>query len=527
MVPKDLTGFSIAEINGFAKAVRLQIAELQAAKADGTLTAEQVAAFEALAEDHVRLHDLIQAAAEEAEAEEAVSEAVAGDDPTETPEGEDDDDGEGEGEGAPDPETVVDDAVAAAKMGGGDVARTTRDVSDDSRSHLKKFVSRLGQGNVRHEEKHSFSTMRRETNHIVRQGADATEAIARAIADRKAGTDKTAAACFCGPDDALTAIKECGDTIRPLSDSLPTLTVSGDVRYIRQIDLADALTGVTEWTCADQDLVDPEVIATWKPCFELECEAEVTSALYAVSACASFNTQQFIGNPALVANLEHVMQVAFSKTAELLIYNRLRTLSSQYSFGYDLTGYGAGAQLLAAVGWAMELVAASLREQNPGYTLAIPAGLKERILTDGFLVGAHAPDETWAIIVQRLNQLGVTNVVELVDEIVCTPGPPAAHAVPTGPTAACVRVPAPAHPVEQEILLYRPEDFLLGVGPDIDLGITRSPELARQNKLQWFTEGFEFLEKVGCAPAIDLVVPFCASGIRPALGTGEDCTVLA
>lgn len=520
MIPSDLSGFTVEQLRGFAVVVRQQIDALQAAKVEGNFTVDQLGSFEGLVNDQNRIADAIQLATDADDAEAAVEEAVA------TPaEGEgEDEDADGEPAAAPaDAETVVDEAVASMTLGGGDAPRVTRDAADKADGDMRKFVRHLSRGNVTQEERHSFSTLRRETNTIVREGADATDAIREAIAGRKAGTDKTAAGCFCGPDDAITAIKQCGETVRPFSDTLPTLTSSGDIRYIRQLDLADALTGVTEWTCADQALVDPEDIATWKPCFELDCQPEQTSAMYAVSACASFSTQQLIGNPELIANLEHVMEVAFSKTAELLVYNRVRALASKYSYGLALTGYGASAQLLAAVGWAMELIHANLREANPNYTLAIPAGLLDRVLTDGVIRGI---DEyrVRADLFDRLATLGVTNVVELVDEIVCAPGGPVAHSTVIDPQVGCVWTPAPAHPVEQEILLYRPEDLVLGVGPTIDLGVTRSPELARQNKLQWFTEGFEFVEKTGCAPIIDLLVPFCASGVRPALGTGEDCT---
>jgi hypothetical protein len=525
MIPKDLSPFSVEQLRGFATLVSEQIAALKAARAEGAFSVEQAANFETLADDHVRIHEAIQAAADAESGEEAVEEAVA----EETPAEGDEDEAEGEEGETPadadaDAEAVVEEAVASAAMGGGAKPRITVNEERLDPESMRKFVRGLanGNGSVRSEERQSFTTLRRETNHIVRKGQDATEAIAEAIGSRAAGTDKTAAGCFCGPDDAVTAIKQCGETTRPFSDTLPTLTASGDIRYIRQISLEDALTGVTEWTCADQDLVDPENIATWKPCFELECEEEQTSAMYAVPACASFTTQQLIGNPVLVDNLQHVMEVAYNKTAELLVYNRVRALASQYTFGYATAGYGASAQLLAAVGWALEAIRVNLRESDPNYTLALPTGLIERVLTDGVIRGTD-DYRTRDDLFDRLTTLGVSNIVELTDEVTGVPAP-LAHAALNPPGDAAIA--APAHPVEQQILLYRPEDFVLGVAPELDLGVTRSPELARQNKLQWFVESFEFVEKVGCAPAIDLVVPFCASGIRPAFGEGEDCVVV-
>ncbi len=71
----------------------------------------------------------------------------------------------------------------------------------------------------------SFTTMLRETNTRVRDGANANDAIREAQAARSAGTDKTAAGAFCGPDDARMEIAYSGQTNRPLSDTLPTITV--------------------------------------------------------------------------------------------------------------------------------------------------------------------------------------------------------------------------------------------------------------------------------------------------------------
>lgn len=517
MSSNNWAGFSVEELRGCAKRIDREIATL---RTESREDADKLAALEAILDQRDELASAIEAAlsagGDPDEAETDTADADTDDDDSEGDDSADD----SEDDATTDPEAAVDEAVAAAAIGGGDRPRhvSVKEPSR-SRSDMKKFLTRLDGSNrmVEHREQHSWSTMQRETNHVVRAGSDATEAIRHAVRDRAAGSDKTAAGCFCGPDDAINSIKASGETVRPFSDTLPTITASGDVKHVREIDLADALTGVTEWSCADQDGVDPETVSTWKPCFELECATEQTSAMYAVSACASFNTQQLIGNPTLIDNLEHVMQVAFNKTAELSVYNAVRALASQYTFGYALTGYGASAQLLAAVGWATELIAASLREGDPSYTLALPAGLVERVLTDGVIRGTD-DYRTRDDLYERLATLGIANVVELVDE-----GGPTPHDPPVAPGGPAVA--APTHPNDQRILLYRPEDLILGVGPDIDLGITRSPELARQNKLQWFTEGFEFVEKVGTAPIIDLEVPFCASGIRPAFGEGEDCTV--
>ncbi len=445
MIPNDLSGFSVEQLRGFLAAVRLQY---DAVTGNVELDAEsKTTQREQLLDDRDRLNAAIEVALAAEEAEEAVDAAAAdaaaaGADDDKPADG-DEDEPELDEDGNPiekpaekpaDADDVVDEAVASAAMGGGRAPRVTSERGRDS-DKVKTFLNNMTKGKpAGGETRHNFTVMHRETNHIVRAGSDATDAFKAAAIDRLAGSDKTAAGCFCGPDDVINGIRECCDSVRPFSDTLPTVTASGDVRFVRGLSVNDVLSGVTQWTCTDQAAVDPTDPSTWKPCFELECPEEETSCLYAVSACATFDTQQFIGNPLLIDNLQSVMECAFSKVAELLAYQQVRNLSSRYSFGYDLTGYGAGAQLLAAVGWAIEAARANTRISDLTYSLAIPAGLKTRILTDGFLTGARAPDETWSTILNRLRELGVNNVVELVDEIVCLPEGPLAHGA-RGPSA--------------------------------------------------------------------------------------------
>lgn len=508
MIPKDLAPFSIEQLRGFQSAVKLAIAD---AKADAKGDPDKLATLEGLLDERERLDAAIAAVLNtdgEAAEDEASDPVVEGDDAEAT---EDDDaaDGEGADDAADDTEAAVDDAIASAALGGGTGPRVKSEPNRSQAGDIRKFLQSAMGGNVANEHRLSFSTLQRETNFRVKDGADASEAIRQAREGRRAGTDKTAAGCFCGPDDARNEICTSLVTDRPFCDTLPTITANGDYRFIRQ------LTGpvLEPWLCADQDLVDPEVISTWKPCFELDCPPEVVSETYAIPACATFTTQQLIGNPQLIDNLVHVMQVAYNRAAELECYQRVVNESTCYNYGLHATsGYGASAQIIAAVAWAFELMRQNFRDTK-GYFLALPAGTRERVLADGLVRGID-DYRAWDDLLTRLEALGVENVIELLDPI----GAVTPLAAPGG-----VCVAAPAHELVRQLLLYRPDNFILGLNPEIDLGVTRSPELARQNKLQWFIESFESVERVCIDPNIVLNVPLCLSGIRPALGEGTDC----
>ncbi len=232
-----------------------------------------------------------------------------------------------------------------------------------------------------------------------------------------------------------------------------------------------------------------------------------------MSAAARFNTQQMIGNPALIDNLEHVMQVAYNRVAELLLYGKLLDNASLYNWALTTpVGYGASAQLIGAVGWAIELIRQNVRDIKE-YTLVLPPGVKERITTDG-MIRATDDYRTWDDVQQRIADLGINKVVELLDPI---------GTVTAVATEGAGAVSATAHALSRQVLLYKPEDFILGLNPEVDLGVMRSPELARMNKLQWFTESFESVEKVGIEPTIAMNLNLCPSGVRPAFGEGTIC----
>lgn len=511
MIPSDLAGFSAEQLRGFSTAIKLSLESLKPeAKGD----ADKLAALETLLEDRDRVQSALATLLEGDEGDDASdgdadksSEAGEADgDATSDEDSDSDDDAEAD---KADAEKNVDEAVASAKLKGSAV-KSRVEVRESRTTDIQKFMRHAASLDVRSDHRSSFTTMLRETNQRVGNGADATAAIL-AARDGKA-SDKAAAGCFCGPDDARNEIKYSAVTDRPFSDTLPTITASGDFRFIRQIPITDALTGTTLWTCADQDDVDPSDIDTWKPCFSLDCQNEVTSDTYAVSACATFNLQAMIGNPALIDNLEHVMQVAYNRVAELQAYAKVLAQASQYTYGLSTAGYGASAQLLAAVSWAVELIRQNQRDLD-GYNLVLPAGTRERVLGDGEI---RASDDyrTWDDVQTRLSELGINTVVELVDPL----GPVTALAARGGPAVA-----APAHEVTRQILLYRPDDYVLALNGEVDLGIQRSPELAKQNKLQWFSESFEAVERVGVAPTVSLDVELCLNGIRPAYGEGEDC----
>lgn len=526
MIPTDLSAFSTEQLKGFATANSETILSLRAdLKETPENPADRLSTLEVALDNQDRLNAAIAEALAAEEAEEKVDEAVAGDGDGEeatadgdgdADAGEGDDADAGDGEGG-DAEATVDEAVASAQMGGGSGPRVGKEpLRSMEAGDVTSFLRSATSGRLTPGSRQQFASLKRSTNFEISHKGDLTAMLPEIVAARQNGTDKTAAGCFCGPDDARNEIARALVSDRPFSDSLPTVT-GGDFRFIRQIDLAAARTGVTIWDCDDQDDVDPASAATWKPCFALDCQNEVTSETYAVPACASFDTQAMIGNPNLIDNLEHVMTVAYNEAAELEAYRRVLAEASQVTYNASAlpVGYGASAKLIKAVAWAMSTIRATHRDRLD-YTLALPAGLRERILADG-MIRATDDYRTWDDVQTRLAELGVTDIVELLDPT----SAPNALPAPGGPP-----VEATQQPLEQQILLYRPENFLLGVGPEIDLGVVaQGIDELRQNRMNWFVESFESVTRIGVQPTVAINADFCDNGIRPAFGEGDICAV--
>lgn len=337
----------------------------------------------------------------------------------------------------------------------------------------------------------------------------------------------TAAAAFCGPDDIVLDICAAGTDARPVQGLFRTVPVRGKFVYMPTATLADVSSGIGDgtggvWEEADQLAVESDDPDTFKPCVDLTCRGENTVTPYAIPACAKIGTWQQLSAPEQVANWLTQMQKQYSRVAETQLLNRIRAQSYVYSSGNDLGLWSALQPLLANV--AAD-VAAVNRGTTEGYVIVAPYGTLNALAADEVMKGFSQN-----LAKQRVQQLLLENYGMRIVESLETDSTVAA-AYRTGATDLGTKtlgtstefVPSDASPDTTPFYVFRPDSFVAGSTDIVDAGYYRDANLVRQNLVQYFWEGMEFLEKTCDHLSFVFDLDNCPSGKATALVDGPDC----
>ena len=329
---------------------------------------------------------------------------------------------------------------------------------------------------------------------------------------------KTASGGFCGPGDTIKDVVQCGTAARPVEALFQRMPIEGEFRYIRGVSLTDVLAGATSWSEADDLAVDPGDSATWKPCVDMACSPDINAEVYAVVFCGSFGTFQNFSNPALVQDFLRKGGIAYARVAEAELLRRIYQQSIQWTYDAAavLPSQGAVSALVDAVWTTLGDALYGGRLNLASYTLIVPPGLLALLNIDNELRGFKNPDNAALALSARLG--GIT-VVEALDVRTGSALVPPVLPAAGGPAAAL-----PALRQEFDVYLIPTGDFALGQAPLVDVGVQRDATLVRQNRAQYFVEGIESLEKLGCNPSFAIKVDnFCANGARAGLVTPRSC----
>jgi len=319
-------------------------------------------------------------------------------------------------------------------------------------------------------------------------------------------------AAICGPLDVVRTIPDCIANGRPVRDIFRQVPADrGAFLFQRSVGLADVADGVGEWTDAQQVAVDPGNPATWKACHALVCSPPVTAQVDSIFRCLTTDVKQEFSNPEQVQNNINTLSAATDRLAEGLLLRQIDVLSSAYTFN---GAYGALAQMAAMIARVVAKGADVTRETdpNPGYMAIIPLGLINQLVVDD-ISRAFEDDEANA-------RAAIDEVFKAagLDSYVITPDPAFGAVSPWAPfvlnppgAAAVVLPPAPS---TWRIRILDPDDWFYFSTGEIAFGMQRSPELYRQNKIQWFGEQFEGLNKQGCSPSFTIDATLCPNGSR-------------
>lgn len=324
----------------------------------------------------------------------------------------------------------------------------------------------------------------------------------------------TAAGGFCGPAEAITDITRCGRSDTPVGDLLTKFTARGKYRYIHQVGLDDVFTDGTQYWTEEDDTADPLVPKT---CYTLACDEEVEARPIMIPACFTYGVGQAWSNPEQVAAALAKFDVALARRSEALVLQRIHEQSNQVTFTPPV-GESTQNALVRLVGELLAWAGYGGRNSTDGYVFVIPETLALMAITDAAIKAWVGPTLTRAQIVGQLEDLfGVRVVLS-----------PDVRALGTAPIDALPAAPAPAgganekpHP-EQEVLLFKPEDFKHGLA-EVDVAVQTDITTARRNDRNVFLETVESTEKLGCSASFSALIQ-CAdvTGAQPDLVASDD-----
>ncbi len=332
----------------------------------------------------------------------------------------------------------------------------------------------------------------------------------------------TAAACYCGPNEVDKSIDSRGLDDRPIAASLATMPFTGPFDYVRDMDVADVQSGVTLWDCTAQESVVAATPNTWKPCVVLDCGDSVTVTPYAIPACGLFSTFQQLSHPELVDDFINKIGIAYARLADQALIDKIRADNTELTYNPAEQGLlnqltGAIAHLASVAGYTRRLT------WDQSYTLYVPMGMLTALVADEHRRGFTRGD-TKEMIVSQIKALGVRDIVEMLDvDTTAEPGILAAYATIIDP-GNVVALDLCEVPGEWTIHLVPTDSYVRGESTLVEAGFERDTNLVRQNMVQYFFEGHEFIEKrTPDVPGWTITLGGIASGGTSALVDPESC----
>jgi hypothetical protein len=331
----------------------------------------------------------------------------------------------------------------------------------------------------------------------------------------------TAAACYCGPNEVDKSIESRGRDERPFAAAFRSVPFTGPFDYVREMNLDAVQNGVTLWDCDAQEAVTAANPATWKPCVTLDCGDSVTVTPYAIPACGNFSIFQQLSHPELVDDFINKIGIYYARLAEQALIDKVRADNTHLTYG--VAGMGLLHQITGALGQLAAITGYTRRLGWEDYTLFLPPGMITALVADehrrGFSRGA-----TREAILTQIRDLGVGNVVEMIDlDTTAEPGLLTAAGTFIAP-GTTVPLNICNLPATWTVHLVPTDAYIRGESTLVEAGYQRDADLLRQNMVQYFFEGHEFIEKRDPnVPGWTIELSGAATGGASALVTPEAC----
>lgn len=292
-----------------------------------------------------------------------------------------------------------------------------------------------------------------------------------------------AAGGFCGPAQPIYDLTTISQASTPLHDGLGGISAAqrGAVTFNRPLALSSFASAITQWT-KDNDTGD-DASPSEKSCVEITCTSQVTEEILAFARCLTITNFQDRYSPEFVTQALDLTMVQAAMQRETYLLDRVKAASTavtrdnnigaaadlQYSIGLAATGYRNSDRMLSDVG----LVA------------ILPAWVLNMYVGDVALAQHSYAEQLRMATTQaeaNLRSLGVRPIFYIdspstgTSQKFAAQGAGALHDYPTQ---------------IQWGLAHEGAHVPLDGGPEINIGVARSPESNKVNTYQSFAETFE------------------------------------
>ena len=285
-----------------------------------------------------------------------------------------------------------------------------------------------------------------------------------------------------------------GSTARPVRDSLAGFRADrGGIRFYPNPPLADVQGALGFWTCADDAAADPANTSTWKVCARINCPAEQTAELQAITMCLTFGVLQTRIFPEVAAANTKLLGVAQARLADSALLAQIK--AGSVAVTDSGTAWGAVRDLMNTVGRASMYYRDRYRLTSAPLRAILPSWILEVMRTDlldgpdwGRPWGTHfgvSEDEMRTFFSNR--NINVTFALDSYD--------PASNG--GGFFNAISGAALPAFPTSVQWALYPEGAWLFLDGGQLDLGVIRDSQLVRVNDYMQFSETFEAAAHIG------------------------------
>ena len=338
--------------------------------------------------------------------------------------------------------------------------------------------------------------------------AEATRKIADAVEAWQAERDghgNAVTAAVCTPLDIIREIPQCGSTDTPFADMFPQVPITRlGFQFFPAMSASETDSGIAApWE--GQDSVAEATPGTWKPTVQITCADATPAVAEEITASAQVDTSTEMSQPEHVEEFMHKLAVQRARRREQWLLGEFDNLAASYTFGGY---YGSFSSLLFVICELLPQLTYGERLDNEDYDLVLEPGHIEKLVQDesARIYGDSAATRRASIEARIKEETGVRNIVYLKD---FKSGSFTAVNQPAyNPT------PLPNLPDVQRVRVVPAGSFLYGATGEESTGWETDPQLARQNKSQWFSSEWSLLAKHGCAPAATVDVTSFADGTR-------------